>query len=81
MSEYDLPPARRYLDIMMAGLHSGADPESQGRRTIPEFNDPYPPRTEAREAILLAARILRRFPYAITSFLAAGGRDRPAAKK
>jgi outer membrane protein assembly factor BamD (BamD/ComL family) len=59
MADFDLPLAKRYLDIMMAGALSGADPDVQALAVIEEFNELYPRRTDAREAILIAAHVER----------------------
>jgi hypothetical protein len=42
MSDYDLPLAKRYLDIMMPGRLCGGVPEVQEIEVIAEFNDLYP---------------------------------------
>ena len=55
--EYDVPLAKRFLDIVMAGQIGGCDPDAQALAAIAVFNELYPPRSDAREAILLAAHV------------------------
>ena len=55
--DYDVPLAKRFLDIVMAGQIGGCDPDTQALAAIAAFDELYPRGTGARETILLAAHV------------------------